>query len=181
MDSGGASDLAGGDRGDPIGPGERLVQSQAKTLEFEEPFGALLDGLELEDPRSGHIAAGTLDLVVGEGAGVHGTDLFDDRGDDTVGLVGRCTDVDAEQPRHQVGRFGDPAADGVGQPHLVTYDPAEAIVEARPAAEDVVEHGQGGEVGVVPHDAQMPEHDVDLLSGMRHAADPRPCQADRAG
>ena len=135
----------------------------------------------VEDPRAGDVAAGAVDLVVGEVAGVHGADLLDDRRDDAVGLVGHRADVDAEQPRHDVGRVGDPAADRVGQAHLVADDPAEAVGEARAAAEDVVEHGQGVEVGVVAGDAQVAEHDVDLLAGMRHPADPRPRRAGPAG
>ena len=95
--------------------------------------------------------------------------------DDPVGLVGHRAGVDPEQAGHDVGRVGHAAADGVGQAQLVADDPAQAVGEPRPAAEDVVEHDQGVEVGVVAERSpRWPEHDVDLLAGMLDPADPRP-------
>ena len=66
MGPGGPADLPGGDPGDPVGPAERLVEAQAPALQLQEPLGPLLDGLVVEDPRAGQVAAGAVDLVVGE-------------------------------------------------------------------------------------------------------------------
>ena len=73
-------------------------QGPAPALQLQQALGPLLDGLEVEDPGAGEIAAGAVDLVVGEGAGVHGPDLVGDRGDGAVGLLGHRAGVDPEQP-----------------------------------------------------------------------------------
>ncbi len=64
-----------------------------------KPLGPLLDGLEVEDPGTGQVAAGAIDLVVGEGARAHGADLVGDRGDDPIGLFGHGAGIDAEEAR----------------------------------------------------------------------------------
>ena len=181
MAPGGLANLAGGDPGDPFRPVLRLVEAQAQALQLEQPFGALLDGLEVEDLSAGQVAAGAVHLIVAEGAVVHRLDLLGDRGDHAVGLVGHRAGVDAKESRQQVGRVGDAAADAVDQSQLVANDPAQPVGETRAGAEDVVEHDQGLEIGMMAGNAQMAEHDVDLLPGMVDPADPRLCQARARG
>src|SRR5208337_1475111 len=84
----GLADLASGDLGDPLGPVLRLVEAQAKALQLQQPFGALIDGLELEDVGAGQVAAGAVHLVVAECPVVHGPDLPGDRRHHAVGLLG---------------------------------------------------------------------------------------------
>ena len=93
--------------------------------------------------------------------------------DHPLGFLGHRAGVDPEQPGHDVGRVGHAAADRIDQAQLVADDPAQAVAKARPAAEDVVEDDQGVEVGMVPSDPQVAQHDVDLLAGMMDAADAR--------
>ena len=159
----------------------RLVEAQAQALQLEQPLGALLDGLEVEDVGAGQVAPGAVDLVVAEGPVVHGPDLLGDRRDHAVGLVGHRPGVDAEEARQEVGRVGDAAADAVDQAQLVADDPAQPVGESRAGAEDVVEHDQGLEVGMMAGDAEMAEDDVDLLAGMLHPADSRLARLSRAG
>src|SRR5208283_6196555 len=51
----GLANLACGDPGDPLGPVLRLVEAQAKALQLQQPFGALIDGLEIEDVGAGQV------------------------------------------------------------------------------------------------------------------------------
>src|SRR5262249_30253831 len=95
--------------------------------------------------------------------------------------LGHGADVDAEQSWSEVSRVGDAAADRVGQTHLVADDPAKPVAEAWSAAKDVVKHGKGGVIRVIARDAQVAEHNVDLLSGMGDAPDPRPRQPGGPG
>src|SRR5262249_48594936 len=67
--------LRGCDRSNPVGPGHRLVQGMAPALQVQEPLGALLDALIIEDPGTGEVAAGAFELIVGERAGAHRADL----------------------------------------------------------------------------------------------------------
>src|SRR5271157_1208342 len=89
----GLANLASGDLGDPLGPVLRLVEAQAKALQLQQPFGALIHGLEIENVGAGQVAAGTVHLIVAECPVVHGLDLPGDRRDDAVGLLGHCPGV----------------------------------------------------------------------------------------
>ena len=135
----GLADLGRGDGRDPIGPRLRLIEREPQPLQLQQALGPLLDGLEVEDPGAGQVSAGAIDLFVGEGAWTHGADLVGDRGDDPIGLFGHGAGIDAEEAGEDVGRVGDPAADRIDQPQLVADDPAQAVAEPRPAAEDMVE------------------------------------------
>src|SRR4051794_8926587 len=66
--AGGAADLARGDAGDPVGPVQGVVQRQAPALQLQQALGALVDGLVVEHPGAGEVAAGAVDLLVGEGS-----------------------------------------------------------------------------------------------------------------
>ena len=63
----GLADLSRRDVRDPLGPVPRLVEGKSPSLQLEQPFGPLLDGLEVEDPGAGQVSAGAVDLVVAEG------------------------------------------------------------------------------------------------------------------
>ena len=168
----GLANLASGDPGDPLGPVLRLVEAQAKALQLQQPFGALIDGLEIEDVSAGQVAAGAVHLVVAECPVVHGLDLPGDRLDNAVGLLGHRSGVDAKQPRQQVGRVGHAAADAVDQAQLVADDPAEPVGETGARAEDVVQHDQGLEIGMVAGYSQVAKHQVNLLAGTVDPAHP---------
>src|SRR5205814_1097534 len=64
-------------------------------------------------------------------------------------------------------------ADRIDQAQLVADDPAQAIAKSGPAAEDVVEDGQGVVVGMVAGDAQMAQDDMDLVARLLDAPDAR--------
>ena len=81
-------------------------------------------------------------------------------------LVGHGAHEHAEDPGDHVGRVGDPAPHRVRQAQLVAEDPAQAVGEARAAAEDVVEDRQGVEVRVIAGDAQVPEPLIESPSRM---------------
>src|SRR5207302_90343 len=84
--------------------------------------------------------------------------------------LGGC---DGRDPIGPVARLGHAAADRIDEAQLVARDPAQAVAEAGPTAEDVVEDDQGVVVGMVAGDAQMAQDDVDLVAGLVDAPDAR--------
>ena len=172
----GLANLVRGDPGDPFRPVLRLVKAQAQALQLQQAFGALIDGLEIEDVGAGKVAAGAVDLVVAECAIVHRLDLTGDRRDHAVCLFGHGSGVDAKKTRHQVGRVSHAAADAVNQSQLITNDAAEPVGETRAGTKDVVENHQGLEIGMMAGNSQMAKHQVDLLSGAVDPAQPRLCR-----
>lgn len=170
VSAGGGPDAS---RSDPVEagrPAEGFRERETEGGELDEAVGALGDALEVEEAGASEVLLGLLDLVIGEEALVHGLDLLEDGGDGQVEEVGAGADVDAEGAGFEVGRVGDAAADGVGQAKVVPEGSAEAVGEARAGAEDVVEDGEGVEVGVPAGDAEVSEDEVDLLAGMLDAS-----------
>jgi len=93
---GGAADLAGCDRRDPLGPALGVVEVQPPPLELQQPVGPRFDALEVECPGACQVTVGTVNLVVGIPALVHGPDLFRDGDDHSPGVLGRRGGVDSE-------------------------------------------------------------------------------------
>ncbi len=98
-----------------------------------------------------------------------------------LGFIGHGADIDAKQAGDHVGGVGNASADRVGQSELVPEDAAQSVGEPRSAAEDVVEHGQGFEVGMVAGNPEVAQDDVNLFARLGDAANPRPGRADEAG
>ncbi len=159
----------------------RLVETQAQTLQLQQAFGALIDGLEIEDIGTGQVSPGAVHLVVAESPVVHGLNLRGDRRDHAVGLRGRRPGIDTKEPRQQVGRIGHAAADAVYQPQFVADNPAQPVRKTWPRAEDVVEHHQGLKIGMMTGYSQVAKHQVDLLAGPLNSTHPRLARLWQAG